>query len=341
MLRIGTAFALTGDGKLRGAAEVAGVELAVRELNTAGGVNGALVEVHHRDGTSPAEAFAALAERQVDVIIGPDSTAAAEDLIPLSADAGIPLISASAPTGDGVMSFSLVATGTAEDGLVARLEGSILSVGTDLAAAAEPAGLEHLGAVEITPGQTDFSALIAEASAADQIVIGTNGDLVAETSSAIEALLAAGIAPSRLWFTGEALRSWPDLPEGALADAHGYRPGTVVDAATEKLLRTSDPGLRETGSAAEAHDAVVLAALAATMAADDGGPSIASRLRAAAGQGIHCASFGECLAVLADGQDIDYTGLSDIDLGDEGAPVTPTGTIYRYTGENRPAREVE
>lgn len=83
-----TAPTASGDGVLRigtqteaaagGAAIVAGVELAVREINDAGGVNGAPVEVFHR-GVSEAAA-SELVARGVDVILGDSDLGAVEAL---------------------------------------------------------------------------------------------------------------------------------------------------------------------------------------------------------------------------------------------------------------------
>lgn len=345
VLRIGTLFALTGKPKLQGAAEIAGVELAVRDINQAGGVNGAPVEVFHRnahDTATAEESWAALTEKSVDVVIGPDSTEVASVLVPLSLAAGIPLVSASSPTGDAVMSFSLVSSSPATDALAGAIVGSgALSVYTitddaaDLTASLEAAGGTLSGSAAITAGQTDFTAIVAAAAGADAIVVDTPGAVATETAGAITAL---GTAATSFWLAGDSLRDWGDLlPEGTLTSATGFGLGVAPDAATTKLLRQTDPGLRTTARAVEAYDAVILAALAATLAGDDGGPSIASRLRAAPEGGIPCASYGECLDVLTTEQDIDYRGLSgDTDLGDAGSPAAPSFTLYRYTDANTP-----
>jgi ABC-type branched-subunit amino acid transport system substrate-binding protein len=85
VLRIGTLFSSTGAFAAYSPAQVAGVELAVRDANAAGGVDGHPVEVFHRnaaDGGAPAAAaFAALREKRVDVVIGPASTPVAESIL--------------------------------------------------------------------------------------------------------------------------------------------------------------------------------------------------------------------------------------------------------------------
>jgi len=87
VLRIGTLIPTSGAFAFLGPAQVAGVEVAVREINEAGGVGGVPVEVFHRDsgeaGNQIAEAsFADLVAKGVDVVIGPTSSAIAQRLLP-------------------------------------------------------------------------------------------------------------------------------------------------------------------------------------------------------------------------------------------------------------------
>ncbi len=90
-------FAVTGDGELVigtlfetrqpvGAAEVAGVEVAVREINAAGGVLGVPVRVFHRDGADAASE-AALLEKGADLLIG-SAASTAPDVAAVAVDPG-------------------------------------------------------------------------------------------------------------------------------------------------------------------------------------------------------------------------------------------------------------
>jgi hypothetical protein len=104
VLRIGTLFSSTGAYAAYSGAQVAGVELAVRDLNAAGGFRGRPIEVYHRDaadGGAPAtDAFHQLREKRVDAVLGPTSTPVARSLfgdpeidevlllVPAFADAG-------------------------------------------------------------------------------------------------------------------------------------------------------------------------------------------------------------------------------------------------------------
>ena len=101
ILRIGTLVPTTGTFAFIGAAQAAGVDLAVKEINESGGFEGAPVELVQRDSgdatTATAEAsFADLVTQITDVVIGPSSSVLAQRLIPLAAQERIPLISPAA-----------------------------------------------------------------------------------------------------------------------------------------------------------------------------------------------------------------------------------------------------
>ncbi len=105
VLTIGTLFPLTGAQAFIAPAQRAGVDLAVKEINKAGGVLGKPVVAVHSDSgeakTKKAESsFASLVKKDVDVVIGPSSSVLAERILPLAIKEGIPLISpaATAPT---------------------------------------------------------------------------------------------------------------------------------------------------------------------------------------------------------------------------------------------------
>lgn len=94
VLRIGDMIPLGGPLAGTAAAQAAGVELAVREINEQGGVLGAPIEVWQRDAgvADPAKteaSFTQLLEHKVDVIIAPASTDVLDVLLPLAKKAGV------------------------------------------------------------------------------------------------------------------------------------------------------------------------------------------------------------------------------------------------------------
>lgn len=367
VLRVGTLFPMNGDVAFIGPGLVAGVELAVRDVNAAGGVHGQPVEVLHRNSGAATEqrleaAFADLVERGVDVVIGPATSALAERLVPLAAEAGVTVISpaatyptvrAATPPGvffrtipaydrQGAAIVEAVAAEGAES-VALITTGDPLGFSVELAvrAALDEAGL-RLTAIEQLDAATNPARLAFSVSGGepDAIILATGAALADQNARVLAALLERGVEPATLWLTAQNLADYSAaLGAGVFEGANGVLEGAVVSDELLARLRLSDPALRTARFAPEAYDALVLAALAATIAGDDGGRSIARALADAAGQGIPCASYGECLAVLETEPAIDYDGLSGpLTLDEAGDVVDGALGLYRYTAENRPER---
>jgi branched-chain amino acid transport system substrate-binding protein len=365
VLRIGTLFPTTGATLFLGAAQVAGVNAAIREINAAGGFGGAPVEVVNRDSgdatTEKAEeSFAALVEKGVDVIIGPSSSVLAERLLPLAIDAGIPLISPAA-TYPGV--------GADADGFFARtipaypLQGAALGelltaqkatevalvVGTDDVSSSITTPLtdslaEGGGELVVTASVADAAGVASAVSKVtkakpDAVVLATpdNGDV---TKALITALVKAGYGGKKLWLTSQNLADYSQaLPAGTLKDANGILEGGQPDKAFIAKLKVEDPGLGNVRYAAEAYDATVIATLAAMVARDDGGASIAWKLADVTSEGIRCSSFGECADVLSTEPDVAYEGVvGPLRLDAAGDPTRARYDVFAYNAENKAAR---
>ncbi len=369
VLRVGTLFSMSGALAGFGGGQTAAVNAAVREINAAGGVLGAPVEVVNRDGGDPATveaAFDALVAKGVDVVIGPSSSEAAALLMPRAVAAAVPLVSpsanATALTTDGagwffrtiptpgaqgaVLAGLLVDRGTLRvsvirggddaaaalaqslgDGLVAAEGELVADAHADLAAVADPAD----------PAAPDpAAAVVAEATAddPDAVVLATADDGTV-TPALVAALAEAGYAGENLWLVGRNLTDTSAIPAGTLAAANALTDGFTPDPVLAARFRLEDPGVGSLRYAAEAYDAVILAALAAELAGDDGGASIARSLPAASAGGIPCTSFGECLDVLSTEPDIDYVGVTGpVDLGGDGELVVPGFAVFSYAADN-------
>lgn len=363
VLRIGTIFPTTGATAFIGAAQVAGVNAAAREINAAGGVLGAPVEVLNRDSgdasTETAEAsFAALVERGVDVIVGPSSSVLAERLLPLAAAAGIPLISPAATyprladvDADGWI-FRTIPTyahqGTLLGSVLPGKKASavaLVTTGDELSesieAGLEAALLENDGEL-VASVQAASASAVAKAvtavkkAAPDAVVLATpdNGDL---TRALIVALRDAGFGGAKLWLTSQNLADYSQsLPAGALDGVNGILEGVRPDDAFIAKLKVEDPALGDVRYAAEAYDAAIIAALAATLADDDGGASIASQVIEATREGIRCSSYGECLDVLSTEPDIAYEGIvGPLRLDAAGDPTNAAYSLFVYSAGNQ------
>lgn len=368
VLKIGTLFPSSGALAFLSPAQVAGVNAAVRDINAAGGVGGQPVVVVSRDSgeasTETAEAsYADLVANGVDVVIGPSSSVLAQRLLERAAEAEVPLVSPAATypqltaLDESGMFFrtiasyphqaialaDVLATGDAESVALVYREGALGdSFATALEAALGTAELDlELVGVAGDASAEDLAAAVeaVKEAAPDAVVLATpdNGD---QTKALITQLSAAGFGGAKLWLTSQNLADYSQaLPAGLLNGVNGILEGLSPAEAFVAKLKQEDPAVGLYQYAAEAYDATVLAALAAVLAGDDGGASVARMLPAASVGGIKCTSFGECLDVLTTQTDIDYDGVSgSVNLDEAGDVERGTFQIVAYNGENKYAR---
>ncbi|MFC0680781.1 ABC transporter substrate-binding protein [Lysobacter korlensis] len=203
VLRFGTLFSSTGAYADYSGAQVAGVELAVRDLNAAGGVGGRPVEVVHRnaaDGGQPAtDALAQLIEKGVDVVLGPTATSVAKSLL---ADPAI----------DGVLLLTpaFVDAGRADELVPTGLFRTVADAGTPTRA-----DDDFLGRLTVVdPGLTD-TALAAEAYdatlAAALAAVAAGDDGAASVAWALPTVTTGGYGCTVLGVCLEALAASIDI----------------------------------------------------------------------------------------------------------------------------------
>jgi branched-chain amino acid transport system substrate-binding protein len=300
----------------------------------------------------------------VDVVIGPSSSVLAQRLLEPAADAEVPLISPAATypqltvLDEGGVFFRTIATFPHQALALTRLfaakdvatvavvyrdddPDSSLAAALDASLAAADIDVEALElAADAKP--EDITAAIEKVKKAepDAVVLATpdNGD---QTKALITQLSAAGYGGAKLWLTSGNLADYSQaLPGGLLNGVNGLIDGAEIDAAFQAKIKKEDPGVIDFRYAAEAYDATVLAALAAVLAGDDGGASIARLLPAASIDGIKCTSFGECVDVLRTQPDIDYDGISgSVNLDADGDPIRGGYSVVAYNAENKYARQ--
>ncbi|GMA28170.1 ABC transporter substrate-binding protein [Arenivirga flava] len=366
VLTIGTLLPTSGEAAVLGPAMVAAAELAARDVDEAGGVGGAPIELVHRDSGDAAgdqleTAFGEFVEDGVDVVIGPASSVLVERVLPLAVEAGVAVItpSATAPglgalDDDGLLARTVPSAGLQGSALAKRLlveddDARVALVRQDdelgrelderLSLDLEAAGGALVASEPLDDGTEELAADLAgrEPTA---VVLATGGDQLERTAALATALLAHGVDAEQLWFTAGNLADYGPLVEpGALEGAHGLGIGAQPGESFVQRLREVDPAVLGTAFAAETYDAVLLAALAAAMAGDDGGASIATRLAEASSGGAECDSADACLEALADGRDIDYDGFSGpLDLDAAGESQRGTFGLHVYDASGAPQR---
>jgi len=86
---------------------------------------------------------------------------------------------------------------------------------------------------------------------------------------------------------------------------------------------------------AQAYDAVMLTALAAEAAKDDDGLALSKEIINVSREGTACTTYAECLKLVTDGEDINYEGISGpVDLNDTGSVSKATIGIQLYGADN-------
>ena len=347
-LKIGTLLPQTGSLAFLGPPEFAGVDLAIKDINDAGGVNGKQVEVTNSDSgdtstDTASQSVDRLLSNDVDAIVGAASSSVSLSVIDKITGAGVVQISP-ANTSDELTNYAdknLYFRTAPPDVLQGRVLGDLIladgnstvgilalqdSYGTGLAkqarTAIEGGGGQIVEEVVYDPKAASFATEVGKIKAADPEAIAVIA--FDETTKIIPELVKQGIGPDdkKIYFVDGNLADYSkDFPKGTLEGVKGTLPGVVAGDEFKARLAEVDPKLTEWAYAPESYDATILVALAATAAGDDSGASIASKMQEVSEGGEKCTSFADCLALLEDDKDIDYDGVSGpVEFNEKGDP---------------------
>jgi len=362
VLRLGGILPETGNLAFLGPPEFAGVELAVADINAAGGVLGADVEWLPGDSGDNGE----VANQTVDRLLAEDV-----DAFIGAASSGVSLTVIDKITQAGKIQFSPANTSPAftdydDNGLYFRtapsdvLQGAALadlmiedgaatvsylvlndSYGTGLLEFSSGPFVEQGGEILTEniydPKAENFDAEVAEVVAANPdavVIIGFD-----ETSKILTGLIESGFGPdSKLIYgtdgnMGNALAQKFDDPS-VVAGMRGTLPGVDVSgqlAEFRDALLEIDSSLIDFSYSAESYDAVVVIALAALVAGSDDGVAIGAEINGVTKDGESCATFADCAELIEAGTDIDYDGVSGpLEFNDSGEPTTASILILEF-----------
>ncbi|HZW43206.1 MAG TPA: ABC transporter substrate-binding protein [Dermatophilaceae bacterium] len=361
-LTLGTLLPQTGDLAPLGPPEFAGVQVAVDEINKAGGYKGKdVVKVDSDSGDGTPDIAGAsvdkLLAQNVDVVIGAASSNVSKSVIDKI-------------TGEGVVQFSPANTAAGFDtypdkGLYFRtapsdlLQGKVVAnlavqdgsknvavlarqdfYGEGLAKSAtknlEAAGANVAASVLYNADAENYTAEVNEIAAAkpDAII------LVAfeETLKIIPQLIAKGLGPkdAKIYFVDGNLDLDFSKEKYDLTGMKGTAPAPAEeDPGFNKELKAIDPKIKAFTYSSEAYDTVMMSALAALAAGDDSGEAIASELVKVSKDGTQCSGWEECSKLVEDGEDIDYEGQSGpTDMNETGSLVKGTIGISQFKKGN-------
>lgn len=363
-LVFGTLLPQTGSLAFLGPPEFAGVDLAVKDINEAGGVLGKDVKNVRGDsgdtdsGIAPAETDKLLAAGS-DVIVGAASSGVSLTVIDKILSAGKVQISpantsTAFDTGDyakpdnyfrtapsdilqgAVMANLLIKDGRSNVAILARQDAYGETLAGEIKKNLENAGAKVATTVFYGEKAQSYDSQVSDiaGSGADALV------LVAfdETKAIIPQLVAAKAGPQDLptYFVDGNTAAY-DKSVGNLEGVKGTIPGAEATSDFKERLATVDPKLKDYSYAAESYDATIISALAAIAAGSDDGEAIGSKMVEVTKGGEKCTTFKDCAALLGEGKDIDYDGVSGpIELGDTGSPTAASIGIYEYGADNKP-----
>lgn len=338
-LVIGALVPQTGDLASLGAAESAGVEAAVHDINAAGGVLGhpvTLVRADSGEGIPAAGRAAAhrLRDRHADVVVGgrsPAVSVAVPGPHPRSWRVTPPVaLQATA------LAHLILGAGHERIAVLARENRFGTAVADELESDLVDGGATVTTELHYRPSTDSFSSYAVQIRATHPdavVVLGYD-----ETRKILLALAAHGIGPHRLQVylgNGNTSDYSEDFPAGTMTGVEGTHAGGTPPPAFVDKLRAIDPYVTDPTDGPEAYDAVVLAALAVEAAHSDSPSAYAKEVVAVSRGGRTCATFAACDALAKQGSDLDYQGVSgSLDLDAAGDPEKATVGTVRYTSSN-------
>jgi len=347
----------TAEGSNAGDQAVA-INLAVADINGAGGVLGSEVRLLSGEYSGDAD-LVLTADQLVDdgarVLVGPSdsldvtATLAAvrgrevvvispTDFLPRDPSDDPPYFRTSAPgslIGIGAASLIPEDAGSA----VMLVEASPDVITAAIANVVQNALEERGLTVQVVRATTDFDAVAAQVRAASPGAMRIIG--LEPSAELYQEMIDRGYGPRDVPIVVvNDNPGAPGLARGAIEGITGILPNyRTGEALTERL-----PAVELSHRAAQAYDAVIIAALAAEASGSTDASAIAAMIPAVTGGGAQCFDFAGCAALLGDGEDIDYEGPGGpYDIDESGAP---TAGLYRVstvdaTGLAGPATTVD
>ena len=365
-LNIGTLLPETGALAFLSEPLVLAVDMAIRDINAAGGVNGADVTLTKGDsGTDPDIANTTvdrLLTEEVDAIVGAAASGITGSVIEKITTAGVTQCSPSntaaglgtsgddgyyfrtAPSDDlqaPALANVVLGDGYTNVAVVSRADDYGVGFNAEFEPAVAAGGGTIVYSEPYAPESTSFDDVVADviASGPDAVVIVA----FEEGVQLIQAMVEQGAGPQdiQLYITdGMATGELGALIDEANPSIAAGMKGTQPAAAPSTGAAFFPGAFAEfapdvsTIFSAQSYDCAILIALAAEAAGSNDSADIQAQMVAVSRGGEKCSTFADCKALLADGADIDYDGASGaIDFLDVGEPGTGIYEVYEYDAD--------
>lgn len=364
--KLGYVLPETGQLAFLGPPQISALELAIEDINAAGGVLGTEVPAPVAGDEAAQESVAqASADRilnqGVSAIVGAAASGMSLAIIDRVTGAGVMQCSGSntAPTftdyednglyirtapSDAlqgpVLANTIINDGWSNIAILARADDYGQGLANATAEALENAGATVAVNETYDPNATDFNAPVQTAvnAGADAVVVIA----FEEGTQILQGLIENGVTPADTGFYGaDGLRS-PDLGElvnendpSVIAGMKGTAPASAENPEFLESLAEFDPELGDnTQFAPQVYDCVVTMALAAEAAESVDAEVFKEEVVNVTREGEPCTSFEECLEMVQNGEDIDYNGVSGpLDFVDVGEPGRATIEVYGFNEE--------
>ncbi len=339
-LVIGSVMPETGSLALFGPAMIESIDLAVQDIQAAGGNVRLLTGDSATDPDVAPETVNRLLGEGAQVIVGASASGVSQSFIQTLYEAQIPQCAPSntstsfSTQENAAYYFRTVPPTQAAALILANLVAGEGATNVALPARADDWGnslavlmvenFDELGvesqilAYDEDAASFDSTVAAVEDMRADAVVLIS----FAEGAQIVRGLLEAGVPPTAIYGSDGVYA--PNLNESVDPTNPNVIDGfkaITVGGGEEYGLRLAALTGGEVLYGAQAYDCVVLLALASLAAGSTAGPAIMAQLSAVTAGGQKCYDYGECAGLIADGVDVDYDGVSGpLELDEVGDP---------------------
>lgn len=361
-LKLGYILPETGDLAFLGPPQQEAMNMAIEEINDAGGVLDNDIDDpvggdEANDASKASDATDRVLGKDVDAIIGAASTDMSLAIIDKITGSGVLQCSGSntAPTftdydDDGyyfrtapsdelqgpVLADTVIDDGFSDVAVVARADDYGEGLADATAKSLEDGGANVVLNETYDDKATDFSSTVSKIDSEDPdavVVVAFE-----EGAQIIKGLIEKGLEPPETGIYGadglraEKLGKSVDKSDpGVIEGMKGTAPESGGSKDFLKQLKDFAPDLDETQFAPQVYDCVNVVALAAEAAESTDPSDIKEEMNGVTKDGEECSSFEECKKLLDDDEEIDYNGASGpLDFVEEGEPGSASIEVYGY-----------
>lgn len=365
-LKIGTLLPETGSLSFLGPPQFAAVDVAIKEINAAGGVLGnPVTHIRGDSGDDKTDTANQTVDRELgqgaQVIVGAAASGVTKLVIDKITNAGVVQFSP-ANTSDEftcwpdkglyfrtappdslqaqALAALMAADGAQRISILARNDPYGSGLADNTAQNLRDAGIpqNQIQKIIYDPNATSYNTEIDDVRQFNPDGIAVLG--FDESKKIISRMSEVQIGPAqkRVYGTdgnmGNALGV--GLPPGLLDGMKGTTPLTELSPDFEQRLRAENPGLVDINYAGEAYDAIVITAVAAEQAKSTKGVDIASEIIGITKDGEKCTTFRQCRDIIDSGGNPDYDGVTGtLDFTVAGERAVGSYGILEYNSQNQ------